>query len=199
MMTGGSPMTQETTEVAGYQTPARSLLSDGFPQLLESLGVWQDMTSVWLNTTQTYSDYMGLLKKQLGTPNSNMMGYMIMILVLKGSFGVPAIDVRNVSIFFVNGHLQKSTTLRPWASAWSVLWPPIPIQYRLHGFLGREHFMKNATINGGTQNDWFTMENPIKVDDDWGYPNVRKPIYRNSVPRSYLITWQLILMDFTIS
>ena len=71
------------------------------------------MTSVWLNTTQTYSDYMGLLKKQLGTPNSNMMGYMIMILVLKGSFGVPAIDVRNVSIFFVNGHLQKSTTLRP--------------------------------------------------------------------------------------
>ena len=24
--------------------------------------------------------------------------------------------------------------------------------------------------NGGTQNGWFPMENPIKMDDDWGYP-----------------------------
>ena len=30
---------------------------------------------------------------------------------------------------------------------------------------------------GLPQNGWFTMENSIKVDDDWGYPYFRKPPY----------------------
>ena len=28
-----------------------------------------------------------------------------------------------------------------------------------------------------SQNRWFIMENPIKMDDDWGYPYFRKPRY----------------------
>ena len=44
-----------------------------FPMLFfTNAGDLGNMTSVWLNTTQIYSDYKGLQKKkQLGTPNSN--------------------------------------------------------------------------------------------------------------------------------
>ena len=27
-------------------------------------------------------------------------------------------------------------------------------------------------------NGWFRMENPIKMDDDWGYRYFRKPLFR---------------------
>ena len=30
-------------------------------------------------------------------------------------------------------------------------------------------------LKGVPQNGWFIKENPIKVDDDWGYPYFRKP------------------------
>ena len=32
---------------------------------------------------------------------------------------------------------------------------------------------------GVPQNGWFIRENPIKMDDDWGYPYFRKPRYIN--------------------
>ena len=25
---------------------------------------------------------------------------------------------------------------------------------------------------------WFKLDNPIKVDDNWGYPHFREPLYR---------------------
>ena len=28
----------------------------------------------------------------------------------------------------------------------------------------------NASINGDPQNGWFIMENPMKMDENWGYP-----------------------------
>ena len=35
-----------------------------------------------------------------------------------------------------------------------------------------------VSITGGTPiAGWFIMETPIKMDDDWGYPNFRKPPY----------------------
>ena len=30
---------------------------------------------------------------------------------------------------------------------------------------------------GICNNGWFIRENPIKMDDDWGYPYLRKPPY----------------------
>ena len=30
---------------------------------------------------------------------------------------------------------------------------------------------------GVPQNGWFPKDNPIKMDDDWGYPQFRKPPY----------------------
>ena len=30
---------------------------------------------------------------------------------------------------------------------------------------------------GVPPNGWFMRENPIKLDDDWGYPHFRKPPY----------------------
>ena len=34
-----------------------------------------------------------------------------------------------------------------------------------------------GSINGGTSiAGWFIRGNPIKIDDDWGYPDFRKPI-----------------------
>ena len=33
-----------------------------------------------------------------------------------------------------------------------------------------------VSINGGTPiAGWLLMENPIQMDDDWGYPHFRKP------------------------
>ena len=32
-----------------------------------------------------------------------------------------------------------------------------------------------VSINGGTQNGWFIVENPMRMDDESGYPYFRKP------------------------
>jgi len=37
------------------------------------------------------------------------------------------------------------------------------------------YFQIGLSINGGTQNGWFTMENPKINDDFLGYLNFRKP------------------------
>ena len=35
-----------------------------------------------------------------------------------------------------------------------------------------------GSINGGTPiAGWFTMENSLKIDENWGYPYFRKPPY----------------------
>ena len=38
-----------------------------------------------------------------------------------------------------------------------------------------------VSINGVPPNAWFIRENPIKVDDDWGYPYFRKTPYDGDV------------------
>ena len=35
--------------------------------------------------------------------------------------------------------------------------------------------------SGVASNGWFIKENPIQMDDDWGYPHFRKPPYLDVV------------------
>ena len=36
-----------------------------------------------------------------------------------------------------------------------------------------------SIVIGVPKNGWFIRENPIKLDDDWGYPHIRKLPYGN--------------------
>ena len=66
-------------------------------------------------------------------------------------------DFRDFRLFFGS---YKVVPIRSWTLSW---WTQLQFHYGLNGrYIG-------ISINGGTQNDWFTMENTIKMDD-WGAP-----------------------------
>ena len=48
-----------------------------------------------------------------------------------------------------------------------------------------------GSINVGIQNGWFIMENPMNMDDDWGYPYFRTPPYGDGVG-TCLISWNFM-------
>ena len=42
-------------------------------------------------------------------------------------------------------------------------------------FVARVQQMGVSIVMGVPQNSWVRKENPMKADDDWGYPYFRKP------------------------
>ena len=75
---------------------------------------------------------------------------------------------------------------------------PLDVEHAPSFLLWNLHM--RISINGGTQNDWFTMENTIKMDD-WGYPYFRIPPYIlmsccSSYPFVSHLCWKKIRSSF---
>ena len=55
-----------------------------------------------------------------------------------------------------------------------------------------------VSTNGGTPiAGWFIRENPIKMDEDWGYPHFRKPPYGCDMllsPLSMFVCWESLIV-----
>ena len=68
----------------------------------------------------------------------------------------------------------------------------------LPGCGSRENTWENHNKKWGTHNGWSIMENPIRMDDDWGYPyDLGKPHLSSGhkIPQHHSIESWLVYMD----